>query len=389
MSELFVKDEQFLAQTYRRFPLEIVRGKDALCWDSNGKEYIDMGSGIAVNSFGYSNEKWKNAVIEQLDLLQHTSNLYYTRPSTLLAEQLCLRTGLKRVFFGNSGAEANECAIKVARAYAAKNKGEEYYNIITLNNSFHGRTITTLAATGQDVFHQQFLPLTEGFLYADANDYDAIVKLTQEYKIAAVMIELVQGEGGVVALDKNYVKKLEGFLAENDILLIVDEVQTGNGRTGTLYAYEQYDVLPDIVTTAKGLGGGLPIGACLLGEKVENTLSFGSHGSTFGGNPVACAGALSVLGMLDEQCLSDVNKKAEYLKSRFQGAAGIVNVSGLGLMMGLEIEKDAASVIARCREMGVLVLSAKQKIRLLPPLNITFKQLEKASDVILKACAEE
>ncbi len=389
MSDLFLKDEQYLAQTYRRFPLEIVRGKDALCWDENGKEYLDMGSGIAVNSFGYSNEKWKQAVIDQLEQLQHTSNLYYTRPATLLAEQLCERTGLKRVFFGNSGAEANECAIKAARAYAAETKGEECYRIITLNNSFHGRTITTLAATGQDVFHQKFLPLTDGFLYADANDYDAIVKLTQEFKIAAVMIELVQGEGGVVALDKDYVQKLASYLNEKDILLIVDEVQTGNGRTGTLYAFEQYNVLPDIVTTAKGLGGGLPIGACMLGEKVKDVLGAGSHGSTFGGNPVACAGALAILEMLDNECMKETAAKAEYLRSRFEGAKGIKSVSGLGLMMGLEVEKDAAKVIERCRELGVLVLSAKQKIRLLPPLNITFSQLEQASQAILQACAEE
>jgi len=389
MSDIIAKDAKFLAPTYRRFPLEIVRGKDALCWDECGNEYIDMGSGIAVNSFGYCNEKWKSDVIRQLEQLQHTSNLYYTRPATLLAEQLCNRTGLKQVFFGNSGAEANECAIKVARAYAAHNKGSEYYNIITLNNSFHGRTITTLAATGQDVFHQQFLPLTDGFFYADANDLDAIKKLVREQKIAAVMIELVQGEGGVVALDKDYVKHLAAFLDQNDVLLIVDEVQTGNGRSGTLYAFEQYDILPDIVSTAKGLGGGLPIGACMLGQKVENVLTAGTHGSTFGGNPVACAGALSVLEMLNDKLLSEVSTKAEYLKKRFEGAKGILSVSGLGLMMGLEVEKNTADVITKCMENGVLVLSAKNKIRLLPPLNITFDQLEKACDVIVAVCAEE
>lgn len=389
MSDLFLKDELYSAQTYRRFPIEIIRGKDAICWDENGKEYLDMGSGIAVNSFGYCNEKWMKAVIAQMKQLQHTSNLYYTRPAIQLAEQLCKRTGLKRVFFSNSGAEANECAIKAARAYAAQRKGEDYFSIITLNNSFHGRTITTLAATGQDVFHRQFLPLTDGFLYADANDYNGIVKLVTEHKIAAVMIELVQGEGGVVALDKNYIQKLSSLLYDNDILLIVDEVQTGNGRTGTLYAFEQYDIIPDIVTTAKGLGGGLPIGVCMLGEKVKDVLTFGSHGSTFGGNPVACAGALAILEMLDDQCMKDVVAKAEYLRSRFEGAKGIKSVSGLGLMIGLELEKEVGTVIDRCRELGVLVLSAKHKLRLLPPLNITFSQLEQASQIILEACAED
>lgn len=388
MSDLFSKDKEYVAQTYKRFPMEIVRGKGAICYDENGKEYIDMGSGIAVNSFGFCNERWKKAVIDQLDLLQHTSNLYYTRPATLLAEQLCKRTEMKRVFFGNSGAEANECAIKVARAYAAS-EGNGGYHIITLNNSFHGRTITTLAATGQEVFHKQFLPLTDGFLYADANDFDAIAKLTSEHKIAAVMIELVQGEGGVVALERDYVKKLANYLQKNNILLIVDEVQTGNGRTGTLYAYEQYDILPDIVTTAKGLGGGLPIGACMLGEKVKDVLTFGSHGSTFGGNPIACAGALSVLEMLDDACLKDIKDKAEFLKKQLTDAEGIVSVSGLGLMIGLEVKKDTAKVIEKCRELGVLVLSAKTKIRLLPPLNITLSQLEKACQMIIKACAEE
>ncbi len=388
MNELFLKDKEYLAQTYRRFPLEIARGNGAICYDENGKEYIDMGSGIAVNSFGYCNETWKKAVIAQLELCQHASNLYYTRPATLLAEQLCKRTGLKRVFFSNSGAEANECAIKVARAYASSAKGADCYKIVTLKNSFHGRTITTLAATGQDVFHNQFLPLTDGFLYADANDFESIVKLTKENDVAAVMIELVQGEGGVIALDKAYVEKLASYLQEQNILLIVDEVQTGNGRTGTLYAYEQYGILPDIVTTAKGLGGGLPIGACMLGDKVKDVLDFGSHGSTFGGNPVACAGALAILEMIDDDCLREIQHKAAYLEKRLSEVKEIKSVSGLGLMIGLEVTKNAAEVIARCRELGVLVLSAKNKIRLLPPLNITMQQLEKSCDLIIKACTE-
>lgn len=383
------KDSQYLAQTYRRFPIEIVKGKDAACWDSAGNEYIDLGSGIAVNTLGYSNEKWVSAVTRQIAQLQHTSNLYYTNPATLLAEKLCKRTGLKRVFFGNSGAEANECAIKVARDYAQSKKGSEYYNIITLNNSFHGRTITTLAATGQEVFHQRFLPLTEGFLYADANDLQAIKTLTDKYKVAAVMIELVQGEGGVLPLEKEYVKELSAFLKEKDILLIVDEVQTGNGRTGSLYAFEQFDILPDIVTTAKGLGGGLPIGACMMGEKTANILDAGSHGSTFGGNPVVCAGALAILDTLDDSFLNEVKAKSNYLFETLTNAKGIKTVTGMGLMIGLETEKSAPDIITKLRENGVLALTAKQKVRLLPPLNITYEQLEKAAKIIVKVCAED
>ncbi len=389
MFDVVQKDSEFLAQTYRRFPLQLVKGKGALCWDNKGNEYIDLGSGIAVNTLGFCDEIWKNAVIEQLGTLQHTSNLYYTEPSTRLAEQLCLRSGLKRVFFGNSGAEANECAIKVARDYSQKNKGEDYYNIITLHQSFHGRTLTTLAATGQEVFHKRFLPLTEGFLYADANDLDSVRKLVKNNKIAAVMIELVQGEGGVNALDKTFVQQLAAYLNENDILLIVDEVQSGNGRTGTLYAYLQYGVLPDIVTTAKGLGGGLPIGACMLGEKVKDILDAGSHGSTFGANPVICAGALAVLSQINDDLLKDVCKKSEFLFKTFQGAKGIKSVSGLGLMIGLETEAPAGKIIDECRKQGVLLLSAKEKVRLLPPLNIEMGQLKKAADVILKVCSKE
>ena len=260
-------DKQYIANTYARFPLQLVSGKGSLVYDESGKEYIDLGTGIAVNAFGVGDEAWKNAVTVQLDKIQHTSNLYFSEPCALLAQELCLRSGMRKVFFSNSGAEANECAIKAARHYGQTRRGKDCYTIITLKNSFHGRTITTLSATGQDVFHEYFTPMTEGFVYAEANNLDEVKALCKAHKCCAVMIELVQGEGGVTALDESYVKELAEFVKQEDMLLIVDEVQTGNGRTGALYAYMGYGIAPDIVTTAKGLGGGLPIGATLLGRE--------------------------------------------------------------------------------------------------------------------------
>ena len=381
-------DEAFVAHTYKRFPVEIVSGKGSLLYDAAGKEYIDMGSGIAVSSLGTADEGWVSAVTAQLTLVQHTSNLYYTEPCAALAAELCRRTGLKKVFFGNSGAEANECAIKVARKYAQHKRGADYYNIITLENSFHGRTLTTLAATGQAHYHELFQPLTGGFLHAPANDADALIALARENKVAAIMMEPVQGEGGVFPLDTDFVTRVAAFAQENDILLIFDEVQTGNGRTGSLYAYMQYGVTPDIVTTAKGLGGGLPIGACLLGEKVESVLGYGDHGSTFGGNPVCAAGALHVLSRIDEDFLTDVRKKSAYIIKELTGASGVVSVSGMGLMLGIETKKPAAEVVAECMAQGVLVLTAKHKVRLLPALNIPMDVLEKAVSVIKAALAE-
>ncbi|MBQ7309298.1 MAG: aspartate aminotransferase family protein [Clostridia bacterium] len=380
-------DKEYVANTYARFPLQIVSGKGALVYDENGKEYIDLGTGIAVNTFGVSDDEWVKAVTDQLTKVQHTSNLYYTEPCALLAKEICERTEMSKVFFGNSGAEANECAIKAARKYAAETKGADYYTIITLVNSFHGRTITTLAATGQDVFHKDFLPLTEGFVYAEAGDLDAVRALVKEHKVAAIMFEPVQGEGGVLPLAKDFVAGLVEIAKENDILLIADEVQTGNGRTGTLYAYMNYGMKPDIFTTAKGLGGGLPIGACVLNEKTAGVLTPGSHGSTFGGNPVACAGALNILSRIDEKLLMDVRKKSAYIFSELHGAKGVKSVCGMGLMIGIETEKDASEVITACREMGVLVIKAKNKVRLLPPLNIPMDLLEKAVKVIKTACA--
>ena len=381
-------DKEYVASTYARFPLEIVSGKGSLVYDENGKEYIDLGTGIAVNTFGVSDDEWVAAVTEQLTKCQHTSNLFYSAPCALLAKTLCERTGMKRVFFSNSGAEANETAIKVARKYAAEKKGSEYNTIITLKNSFHGRTITTLAATGQDTFHKDFLPLTAGFVHAEPNDIASVEALVKEYKVAAIMFELVQGEGGVHALSPEFVKGLQKIAKENDILLVCDEVQTGNGRTGELYAFMNYGFTPDIASTAKGLGGGLPIGACMLGEKVKDTLTPGSHGSTFGGNPIAAAGANNILSRIDEKLLAEVREKSNYIFTELSGAKGVKSVSGLGLMIGIETEKDASDVIAKCRENGVIAIKAKHKVRLLPALNIPMHELQKAVAVIKAACAE-
>lgn len=381
-------DKEYIANTYARFPVQLATGKGSLVKDENGKEYIDLGAGIAVNTFGYADDEWIAAVTSQLGKCQHTSNLYYSEPCALLAEALCRRTGMKKVFFGNSGAEANECAIKTARKYAAEKKGKDTYTIITLKNSFHGRTITTLAATGQEVFHEDFTPLTEGFVYAEPNRLDSVTELISQYKIAAILFEPVQGEGGVMPLTKEFVTGLSDIAAKEDILLMADEVQTGNGRTGMLYGYMNYGVIPDIITTAKGLGGGLPIGACLLGEKVKDTLTAGSHGSTYGGNPAVCAGALNILSRIDENLLSEVREKSAYLFGALTGAPGIKSVTGMGLMIGIETEKPAGEVIDRCRENGVLVIKAKSKVRLLPPLNIPMDLLKKAVSAIKAACAE-
>ena len=378
-------DNEFVASTYGRFPLELREGMGAVAYDTEGREFIDMGTGIAVNTFGFSDAEWVIAVTEQLSRLQHTSNLYYTEPCAKLAKLLCERTGMKKVFFGNSGAEANECAIKTARRYSFQKYGEGRSTIVTLKNSFHGRTITTLAATGQDTFHTEFGPFTEGFVYADANDAESVITLAKENNACAVMMELVQGEGGVMKLDEAFVKAVACYCDKEDILLIIDEVQTGNGRTGSLYAFQQFGINPDIVSTAKGLGGGLPIGACMLGEKVKDTLTPGSHGSTFGGNPVVCAGAYNIISRIDEELLEGVRRKSEYIINELSSAEGIKSVSGMGLMLGLETEKDAKEVVAKCREMGVLVLTAKTKVRLLPPLNIEDDILEKAVQIIKEA----
>lgn len=386
MNSFAAIDKNFVANTYNRFPLELVRGENSTLFDINGKEYIDMGSGIGVTAFGFNDEVWKNAVTEQLSLLQHTSNLYFTEPCAKLASVLCEKTGMKKVFFGNSGAEANECAIKTARKYAADKKGSDYYTIITLENSFHGRTVTTLAATGQAHYHELFNPLTDGFVHTPANDLERLIKTAKSHKTAAIMIECIQGEGGVNVLDEAFVKGVYDFAKENDILLIVDEVQTGNGRTGKMYAYMHYGIKPDIVTTAKGLGGGLPIGAVLFGEKTENVLGFGEHGSTFGGNPVCCAGALSIVERLDEKLFADIETKSKYIFDELSSASGVISVCGKGLMIGIKPVKNASDVLKICMENGVLCLTAKDKVRLLPALNIPMESLIKAVGVIKDAC---
>ncbi len=382
-------DKEYVAGTYNRFPVEIVRGKGSLVYDENGKEYIDMGSGIGVTSFGIADDKWQEAIKEQLGMVQHMSNLYYTSPCASLAKLLCEKTGMKKVFFSNSGAEANECAIKVARKYAAEKKGKDCYTIVSLRNSFHGRTLTTLAATGQEHYHELFNPLTPGFCHIDAgDDIFELEALAAHQKIAAVMIECVQGEGGVIPLKEGFIKKLESYCKKNDIILIVDEVQTGNGRCGKMYAYMNFGIEPDIITTAKGIGGGLPLGAAIFSEKVQNVLGFGDHGSTYGGNPIACAGGISVVERINDELLCEVQKKSEYIFNSFKDAQGIESVSGLGLMIGIKTKKPAIDIVKKCIEKGVLCLTAKDKVRLLPALNIPMDVLEKAVRIIKDVCKE-
>ena len=379
-------DQTYVAHTYARFPVEIVSGRGSEVFDENGKRYIDLTSGIGVDALGVADPEWIAAVTAQLGRVQHISNLFYTAPAANLAKLLCERTGMKRVFFSNSGAEANECAIKAARKYAALTHGADTYTILTLEKSFHGRTLATLSATGQDKYHAQFQPLLPGFIHTPANDLDALKAAAETHKLAAVMMECVQGEGGVTALKSDFVQGAAEFCRANDILLIIDEVQTGNGRTGTLYAYEQFGVRPDLVTTAKGLGGGLPLGACLFGEKVQDVFQPGDHGSTYGGSPTACAGAISILSRIDEKLLAAVREKSAYLFETFSRAEGIESVSGLGLMIGLKTTKPAPEILAAAREKGVLALTAKEKIRLLPALNIPMELLKEAAEILADCC---
>lgn len=382
-------DDTYVAHSYNRFPVALVRGRGAEVWDDAGKHYIDLGSGIAVNTFGFADETWAAAVAAQLHTLQHTSNLYYSAPCAQLAQMLCERTDMKRVFFGNSGAEANEGMIKTARRWASLQYGDESHNtIITLENSFHGRTITTLAATGQTGFHKEFGPFTPGFVHAKVGDGAGLQRLAEENACCAVMIELVQGEGGVMPLPASFVREIEALCREEGLLLLIDEVQTGNGRTGSLYAYQQFGLKPDVVTTAKGLAGGLPLGAVMLGERVEDILAPGTHGSTFGGNPVACAGAVSNLQRLDEVMMAGVRKRSAYIMEALTGATGVKEVSGMGLMLGIETERAAKDVVLGCLEKGVLVLTAHDRVRLLPPLNIPMDLLEEAITILKGVLAQ-
>lgn len=374
-------DNKYIAHTYGRFDVVLKNGKGSTLYDENGKKYIDFGSGIGVTAFGIGDEEWKNAVEEQLDKLQHVSNLYYTAPCAELAKLLCEKSGMKKVFFANSGAEANEGAIKFARKYSFDKYGEGRSTIITLENSFHGRTITTLAATGQDSFHTVFGPFTPGFKYCPANDIDTLNKMATD-DVCAIMFECVQGEGGINNLDYAFVKAIEKICNDKDILMVVDEVQTGNGRTGKYFAYQNFDVTPDIVSTAKGMAGGLPMGAVLFGEKVKDTATAGSHGSTFGGNPICAAGACSIVSRIDDAFLEKVNRKSEYIKNDLSKVKGVKSISGMGLMLGIETDKDAKDAANECLKKGLLVLTAKNKIRLLPALNISQAELDEGLKIL-------
>ena len=375
-------DHKYIMNTYGRFNAALVKGKGAKAWDESGKEYIDFTSGIGVNCLGYSDDGWVKAVTEQAARLQHISNLYYSPLQTELAKKLCEITGFSKVFFANSGAEANECAIKLARKYSFEKYGKDRTEIVTLENSFHGRTVTTLSATGQDVFHNYFFPFTEGFSFAKANDMES-VKAKVNNNTCAVMIELIQGEGGVNPLEKGFVIELADYCSENDILLIIDEVQTGVGRTGSFYCYEQFGIKPDIISSAKGIGGGLPMGACLCSENLRDVMSPSTHGTTYGGNPIACAGALEVLKRVsDKKFLEDVAEKGSYIKEKLLKIKGVSEVRGMGMMIGVVLEKDNAKEVAvKCVEKGLLVLTAKNLIRFLPPLNITKEEIDKGLEI--------
>lgn len=379
-------DDEYIIHSYGRFPVLLTKGKGATVQDDTGKTYIDFTSGIGVNALGFCDDSWVQAISAQLQTLQHTSNLYYTEPCIQAAKLLCEKSGMKKVFFGNSGAEANEGVIKAARKYSFLKYGASRNKIIALQNSFHGRTMAALSATGQDAYHNFFFPFVDGFSFAKANDFaDILSKMTDD--VCAVMLETVQGEGGVVPLDKEYVQAVAKACKEKDILLIVDEVQTGMGRTGSLFSYQQFGIQPDLVSCAKGLGGGLPIGAVLFGEKTETVFVPGDHGSTFGGNPVVCAGAVHILNTMDEAFLQDVQKKGAYLKEKIEKMPHVENVAGLGMMLGIQLNVEAKPVINALLEAGLLVLSAKTKIRLLPPLTITQEELDKGLTILEQTLA--
>ncbi len=382
---IIADDGEYIANTYARYKVAFKSGNGALLYDFDGKEYIDCATGIGVNIFGVNDAEWKNAVKNQLDSIQHVCNLYYSQPQTLLAKALCKKTGARKVFFGNSGAEANECAIKAARKYGNTRYGNRN-QIITLKNSFHGRTIATITATGQDGFHKYFNPFLEGFKYAEPT-MDGIFKCYTD-KTCAVMVEVIQGESGVNVLNVDFLRELESFCRKHDILLICDEVQSGNGRTGYLYAYQAAGITPDIVTTAKGLGGGLPIGACLMFGKCGDIFGAGDHGTTFGGNPVVCAGALNIIERLTPDLLLEVQGKGAYFKQNLQHIKNVKGVSGLGLMIGISTTKPARDIAARCLQKGLVVLTAHENVRLLPPLNITKEQINTALKILNEVISE-
>ena len=377
-----------LMPTYAHFPVSIEKGNGATFVDSEGDEVIDFGSGIGVNSLGYNNEGWINAVTEQLKKVQHTSNLYYNSTVAEYAEMLTKKTGFNRVFLCNSGAEANECAIKLARKYSCDKNGENRYNIITLVNSFHGRTMATITATGQEHYHKFFDPFVQGFKYAESGNAEQFLEMADD-TVCAIILEVVQGEGGVVPTDFEYLKTVEKVCKEKDILLIIDEVQTGMGRTGKLFAYEHAGISPDVVTSAKGIGNGLPMGACLCTEKCAGVLTAGTHGTTFGGNPVACAGAKYILNTLTEDFLNEVTEKGEYIREKLAEFEEVKSITGLGLMLGIELKtKNASEIAKKCSENGLLILTAKNKLRMLPPLVITKEEIDKGME-ILKSFLED
>ena len=385
--ELKAEENKYVMNTYGRFPIALDHGEGATLWDIEGKKYIDLGSGIGVNSMGYNNKTIIDAITNQAHKLMHTSNLFTTEPMIQVAKKLVEKTHLNgKVFFANSGAEANEGAIKLARKYSFDKYGEGRYKIVTLVNSFHGRTVTTLKATGQDRFHNYFFPFTEGFDYAAANDFDSVRHKADEMT-CAVMMELVQGEGGVLPLDKEFVHQVEAFCRERDILLIIDEVQTGIGRTGSLFCFQQYGIRPDVVSMAKGLGGGVPIGAVLAAESCSNVLTPGTHATTFGGTPLVCAAANAVLDTVgDGQFLAQVKEKGEYLKNGILsiGSPNILGVRGMGLMLGIIVEDGKHAAYAnKLIEKGVLALTAgKNAVRLLPPLTISREEMDEALTIM-------
>lgn len=383
------KDLQHIMHTYGRYDVALKSGKGATAYDEDGKKYIDVSSGIGVNSLGYCDEGWVNAVSKQAGTIQHMSNYFYSEQASNLAEKLCNLTGFAKVCFGNSGAEANECAIKLARKYSFDKYGANRNEIITLKNSFHGRTVTTLSATGQDVFHNYFFPFTEGFLHAEANDIDALKNAVTD-KTCAVMFEVIQGEGGVNILDKEYVQSLVKFCNEKDILVIIDEVQTGVGRTGKLFAFENFDVKPDLITVAKGIGGGLPIGLCMCNDKLKDVLSPSTHGTTFGANPVVCAGANYVLDKVsDPKFLEEVNAKGAYLEEKLSKLDDVKSVRRMGLMVGIELKDgDAHDIAIKCVENGLLIITAKSLLRMLPPLTISYEEIDSAVEILEKTLAE-
>ncbi len=385
-------DKKYVTGTYNRFPVLITHGKNDLCWDENGKEYIDMESGYGTNSFGFCDDVWLDAVTAQLQKVQHTSNLYYTEPCVRLATLLAEKTGMTNMFFANSGGESNECALKAARRYQKLHKGPECVEIISMENSFHGRSYGALTATCNPHYHEGFEPLVPGFKYAKFNDIESVKAVVDPVKTAAILVECVQGEGGVNVMTQEFADGLAQICQENDVLLICDEVQAGNARTGKLYAYEHFGLKPDIVTTAKGVGGGLPIGLCMFSEKTKNALVPGTHGTTFGGNPVACAGAISLVERMDQDFLDSVNRKSQMVFEALEGKEGIASVEGLGLMIAFTPSKKKASdIVNECIDQGVLCITAGpngEKVRLLPPLTITEEHLAKALEVIAAVAAE-